>query len=166
VVERTPNPVPYQNGKLYSYMLITLIPRFVWPEKPSFNEANQFFQVAYGLTRLRDLGNSSIAVGVLAESFINFGWIGVIVIMFLMGIFISVFQSIFFMPKTPMVLAAIGVVLLPSMLAIESQLVQYFGGMIQQVVVAYCVMLPITAIRRKTTTNRRLQGEEVAVPSR
>jgi uncharacterized membrane protein YeiB len=102
----------------------------------------------------------------LAESFINFGWIGVIVIMFLMGIFISIFQSIFFMPKTPMVLAAIGVVLLPSMLAIESQLVQYFGGMIQQVVVAYCVMLPITAIRRKTTTNRRLQGEEVAVPSR
>lgn len=166
VVERTPNPVPYQNGKLYSYMLITLIPRFVWPEKPSFNEANQFFQVAYGLTRLRDLGNSSIAVGVLAESFINFGWTGVVVIMFLMGVFISVFQSIFFMPKTPMVLAAIGVVLLPSMLAIESQLVQYFGGMIQQVLVAYCVMLPITAVRRKMTTNRRMQGEALAIPSR
>lgn len=165
VVERTPNPVPYQNGKLYSYMLITLVPRFIWPEKPSFNEANQFFQVAYGLTRLRDLGNASIAVGIMAEAFINFGWTGVVAIMFLMGVFVSVFQSIFFQLKTPMVLAAIGVILLPSMLAIESQLVQYFGGMIQQIIGAYLVMLPITAKRRKITANRP-QSEALAIPSR
>jgi hypothetical protein len=78
----------------------------------------------------------------------------VILIMFSMGVFLSVFQSIFFSPKAPLVLTAIGIVLLPSLLAIESQLVQYFGGMIQQVVTACLVLLPVTATAGKKSPHR------------
>jgi hypothetical protein len=166
VVERTPDAVPYQGGKLYSYMFITLIPRFLWPEKPSFNEANQFYQVAYGLTRMRDLESTSISVGILAESYIGFGWPGVVVVMFLMGLFIYVFKSIFFIQKGPIILSAIGIAMLPTLLAAESQLVQYFGGMLQQIGVALCAFLPVIVKRSKTTASRRRHGEAVALTSR
>ena len=35
VIDQTPEVVPYQYGQLYSYMFITLIPRFVWPSNCS-----------------------------------------------------------------------------------------------------------------------------------
>jgi hypothetical protein len=56
-------------------MFITLIPRFIWPDKPSVNDANQYYQVAYGLTTEENLDGVSIAVGVMTEGFINFGWL-------------------------------------------------------------------------------------------
>src|SRR5258707_985062 len=59
VVDMTPSVVPYQYGALYSYLGVTLIPRFLWPNKPSVNEANQFYQVAYGLTAEDDLDRKS-----------------------------------------------------------------------------------------------------------
>ena len=46
VVELTPSTVPYQGGHLYSYLLVTWIPRVIWPDKPSMSEANRFYQVA------------------------------------------------------------------------------------------------------------------------
>src|SRR5689334_6339996 len=67
VLDMTPSTVPYQNGSLYSYMLVTWIPRALWPEKPSVNEANQFYQVAYGLSSEEDVENVSISVGVATE---------------------------------------------------------------------------------------------------
>ncbi len=64
VMQMTPAQVPYQNGRLYKYLAISLIPRAIWPDKPSFSEANQFYQVAYGITDRRDLGKVSMAVGI------------------------------------------------------------------------------------------------------
>ena len=50
VIESTPERIPYQNGRLYSYMFVTFVPRLVWPDKPSVNAANRWYQVAYRLT--------------------------------------------------------------------------------------------------------------------
>jgi hypothetical protein len=35
VISLTPRVVPYQYGRLYSYMAVTWIPRIIWPDKPS-----------------------------------------------------------------------------------------------------------------------------------
>jgi hypothetical protein len=167
VLERTPDSVPYQNGKLYSYMLVTLIPRALWPDKPSFNEANQFVQVSYGLTQTKDLDRTSISIGVLVEAYINFGWPGVVVIMFLMGVFFAVFQAIFLMPRSPVLFTAIGIAALPAFLAIESQLVQYLAGLSQQVFLAYCAFLPAMTRRSQSKANSaHPQNEVLAVSSR
>jgi hypothetical protein len=147
VVELTPSIVPYQYGWLYSYMAITWIPRFVWPDKPSVSEANQYYQVAYGLTSEDDLGKVSISVGLLTEGFINFGWPGVIGIMFLAGIFFDFYQKTFLAKSSGALMTGIGVILLPQFLAVESQLAQYVGGIMQQVVVTLIVMLPIIRIQ-------------------
>ena len=96
VMESTPERVPYQNGRLYSYMLVTFVPRLFWPDKPSVNDSNRWYQVAYRLTSRNDLNGVSIAVGYLPESYINFGWFGPPVVMFVLGILLrSVRQDLF-----------------------------------------------------------------------
>ncbi|HKO42655.1 MAG TPA: hypothetical protein VJU84_05170 [Pyrinomonadaceae bacterium] len=149
VIDQTPAVVPYQYGELYSYMFITLIPRFVWPDKPSANDANQFYQVAYGLTREENLEGVSIGVGVLTEGYISFGWPGALGIMFLLGAFFDFFQRTFLSKSSGQLLISLGVVLLPQFLTIESQLAQYLGGIIQQVLFTLIIMLPAMSLRRR-----------------
>ena len=150
VLDQTPNIVPYQYGRLYSYMVYTWIPRAIWPDKPSMNEANQFYQVAYGVTEQENLDKVSIAVGVLTEAYINFGWPGVVCIMLLMGIFFDFYGKFFFSKGSGLVLTSLGIVLLPQMLAVESQMAQYLGGIVQQAAFALLILLPAIRLRRKT----------------
>jgi hypothetical protein len=147
VVELTPSVVPYQYGWLYSYIAITWIPRFVWPDKPSMSEANQYYQVAYGLSTEDDLGRVSISVGLLTEGFMNFGWAGVVGIMFLAGIFFDFYQKTFLAKTSGALMTGIGVILLPQFLSVESQMAQYVGGIVQEVVVTLLVMLPIIRVQ-------------------
>ncbi|HVS82077.1 MAG TPA: hypothetical protein VHE60_10125 [Pyrinomonadaceae bacterium] len=157
VIDLTPSVVPYQYGRLYSYLGVTLIPRFLWPDKPSVSEANQFYQVAYGLTGEEQLSQVSIAAGTLTEGYINFSWPGAVGIMFLLGIFFDFYQTTFLSIKSGPLLQAVGVVLLPTFLSIESQLAQYLGGIIQEVVVILIVMLPAIKMTRSFRRPRVLQ---------
>ena len=143
VLEKTPSDVPYQNGRLYSYMVITLIPRFLWPEKPSFSEANRFYQVAYGLTDPGRLDSVSIAVGFLTEGYINFGLIGVAGVMYGVGLILGVIQRCSFGLTSGTLFCAIRVALVPDFMAIESQFSQYFSGLLQKIAVVIIVVLPL-----------------------
>ncbi len=155
VIELTPSVVPYQYGYLYSYLLVTLIPRAVWPDKPSMNEANQFYQVAYGMSTEEGLETISIAVGVLTESYISFGWYGVVGIMFLMGIFYDIYRNLFFSKGSGFLMTGIGIALLPQMMAIESQMAAYLGGIVQQVVFTLLVFLPVFIWKKPLTGTLR-----------
>ena len=111
------------------------------------SEANQYYQVAYGLTSEEDLGRVSISVGLLTEGFINFGWLGVAGIMFLAGIFFDFYQRTFLSKNSGALMTAIGVILLPQFLAVESQMAQYVGGIVQEVIVTLIVMMPIIKVQ-------------------
>lgn len=148
VLELTPSTVPYQYGRLYSGAVTGLVPRFVWPNKPTANEANMFYQVAYGITSEEDLARGSFGVGFLTESFISFGWPGVIVVMFLIGILLDFFRKTLLEGSSGLLLRGIGVVLLPYFLSIESQFVVYFGGTIQRVLFTILVFLPVIRFKR------------------
>lgn len=154
VVHLTPSVIPYQYGWLYSYMAITWIPRFVWPDKPSMSEANQYYQVAYGLTSEDDLNKVSFSVGLLTEGFMNFGWAGVVGIMFLAGIFFDFYQKTFLSKTSGALMTGIGVILLPQFLAVESQVAQYVGGILQQVLVTLVVMLPVIKFQSRAQVAR------------
>ena len=149
VMESTPERVPYQYGRLYSYMLITFVPRFLWPDKPSVNDANRWYQVAYQLTDPRGLQRVSIATGFLTESYINFGWLGPPLVIFCVGIFLGLFGKIFLRPGSGLLMTSIGLALLPQLLQVESQLAQYLGGLGQQVVVALIAMAPMFDLKGK-----------------
>ena len=143
VLDWTPQIVPFQHGKTYYYMAITLIPRFLWPEKPSMSEANQFYQVAYGLTRENELSKVSIAVGFLTEGYINFGWGGVAVVTFCVGVVLGIFQRTFLAGDSSTLFRCIGLAAIPGLMVLESQLAQYLSGLIQQAGLTIIVLLPI-----------------------
>src|SRR5436190_11656676 len=159
VLEMTPSQVAFQEGATYRFLAVTLIPRMLWPDKPTVNDANKFYQVAYGLTTESGLDNVSIAVGSLAEGFINFGWAGVIGVMLLIGVILGVYQRTLVVAESSTLFLAIGLTLVPGFLALESQLGQYLGGIIQQMLLTVAVFLPI--IRRRIHSNE-LGGRALA----
>jgi len=131
ILEKTPERVPFQYGSQYPLLLKNLVPRVLWPDKPSVNVANQFFQVEYGLTRKDNLKSVSIACGFEAEGYMNFGWFGVVAVGVVVGFALGIYELVFFSGSASLTGVAIGLVMLPTFLTIESQLVQYLGGILQ-----------------------------------
>jgi O-antigen polysaccharide polymerase Wzy len=156
VIEFTPSRVPYQYGSLYSYIGVTLIPRFLWPDKPSVNDANRWYQVKYGLTDPQNLSTVSIAVGTVAESYINFGWFGPLLIIFPLGIFLGSFERIFLHADSGVLFSCLGAVLVPQLLAIEAQMAQYVAGLAQQIALVLLVLIPTLELRAQAGQLRRL----------
>jgi hypothetical protein len=150
VLELTPSQVPFQNGQTYSYFAVTLIPRLLWPDKPSVSEANRFYQLSYGLSDSRTVESTSIAVGSMAEGYINFGWFGVILVMLGLGVVLRVYERLCTADQTNTLVLAIGISLLPQLLTIESQLGQYLAGMFQQIILTFALFLPITRWKSRT----------------
>jgi hypothetical protein len=76
VTERTPNPFPYLSGESYRYLPAQLIPSLLWPDKPSSLLSNTLLAVHYRLVPEDNTFTVSIAFGMIAESYANFGLIG------------------------------------------------------------------------------------------
>jgi hypothetical protein len=155
VMELTPSKVPYQYGSLYSYIAVTFVPRFLWPDKPSVNDANHWYQVSYGLTDPHQLSTVSIAVGTVAESYINFGWFGPVLIIFPLGIFLGSFERIFLHADSSLLFSCVGAVLIPQLLAIESQMAEYVAGLAQQIILVLLVLVPTLEARAPKKEFRR-----------
>src|SRR5260370_42463231 len=130
-------------------MGITFIPRYFWPEKPSVNDASRWYQVQYGLTDPARLSSVSIAVGSVAESYINFGWFGPVLVILPLGIFLGSFERIFLQSDSGVMLSCLGAVLVPQLLAIEAQMAQYVAGLGQQIALVLLVLIPTLELRTK-----------------
>jgi hypothetical protein len=142
VLELTPSTVPHQGVHMYRYLASSVVPRFVWPDKPSVNEANQFYQVNYGITPEDRLEHVSVSVGFLTEGYISFGWWGVVPLMFAVGVLFDAVRSWFLLPRAGRLLPAIGMVLVVGFLPVESQMAVYLGGVVQQVALTILVVAP------------------------
>jgi hypothetical protein len=76
VVNRVPDYNPYLYGESYVDIPAQLIPRFFWPNKPSSLKANVRLALYFGLVDEESVQTVSIAFGPLAESYVNFGMLG------------------------------------------------------------------------------------------
>jgi hypothetical protein len=142
VYEQTPAIVPYQNGATYGYLLITLLPRFLWSCKPSVNDSNRFYQVSYGVTQQDDLDHVAIGAGLIPEAYMNFGWAGIPLAMCLAGMVLGVFERIFLGRHAGAFASAVGLAYVLQLLALNGQAAAYFGGMIQILGLTILIFLP------------------------
>jgi hypothetical protein len=76
VADQTPASRPFLAGESYQYILVQLIPSFIWPDKPSSMLSNILLAIHYGLVSADSPASVSIAFGMVAESYANFGLIG------------------------------------------------------------------------------------------
>ncbi len=83
IVNYSPERQPFLNGETYGYVLPQLIPRLLWPSKPPSHAATHKLSIYYGLQDEDATTTTTIAFGMLAEAYANFGMIG--------GIFLGVF---------------------------------------------------------------------------
>jgi hypothetical protein len=95
IYSMTPEVVPYQYGKTYSFFAVALIPRLLWPDKPTAGSANGFYAVTYGVSTEEGAKTTTFGVSILGEAVMNFGWAGVVFVMLLQGILIGVMQHSF-----------------------------------------------------------------------
>jgi len=80
----------FYNGAASAPLIIALIPRFLWPEKPKI-EIGRWFALEIGVAYMNEQGviNNSINMTVPGELYLDFGWIGVVLGSLLIGAFIA-----------------------------------------------------------------------------
>jgi hypothetical protein len=83
IVNYSPERQPFLNGETYGYVLPQLIPHLFWPDKPRAHQGTYRLAIYYGLQDEDATNSTTIAFGMLAEAYANFGVIGGI----LLGIF-------------------------------------------------------------------------------
>lgn len=91
VQEITPAIKPYYYGSTYSYFLYAWIPRLLWPAKPSAAQANEQLDVDYRLKAPEQ--GSTIGIGQLPEAYVNFGLLGIILVMSIQGFVFALLDS-------------------------------------------------------------------------
>ncbi len=74
--EKSPEQYPYLMGKTYLILPQMILPRVIYPNKPRSHEGTYILSVYYGLQSQEDTYRTTIAWGLLAESYANFGLIG------------------------------------------------------------------------------------------
>lgn len=86
-IANVPSEVPYENGALWiGAMKHVLMPRFLFPNKPALDDSAQTKHYT-GLNVAGQEEGTSIGLGYLAQSYIDFGKWGMFVPVFLLGVF-------------------------------------------------------------------------------
>ncbi|HSY53226.1 MAG TPA: hypothetical protein VK785_02210 [Opitutaceae bacterium] len=85
VVDNTPDRLPYLDGLTYGQIPGQFVPRFFWADKPVAHISTYTLSIYYGLQRPEDTKKTTIAFGLLAEAYANFGFYGAGLIAFVFG---------------------------------------------------------------------------------
>lgn len=159
----TPSEIPYQYGRTYSYFAVALVPRALWPEKPQAGSANGFFAISYGLLTEEGAKTTTFGMSLLGEAFINFGWVGVILVMFVQGFAISILERIFGSQKSGAGGQAVFIAFFVFFLnGIGSSAEILFGNILQNLVFGY-LLLWWAREKRVTSEPRRFREPVAAV---
>lgn len=97
VVEQSPNTIPYLNGESYSFFAYAWIPRIIWPDKPEAN-ANRLLAITYNITTPDGAETSTFGISLIGEGYANFGPLGVILIMAVLGLNLLAMTRLFGSP--------------------------------------------------------------------
>ncbi|MCW5550260.1 MAG: hypothetical protein KIT44_14955 [Opitutaceae bacterium] len=88
----TPVRQDYLYGATYRHVLPQLIPRFFWPEKPRSHVSTYELSIYYGLQSEEATETTTIAFGLLAEAYANFGMFGSVMLGLFWGVTLKKLQ--------------------------------------------------------------------------
>jgi hypothetical protein len=89
IIQTTPELYKHTGWAQYETVPATFIPRILWPEKPSVMDVNNEIALRYKYLAEHQVGRVALDVGLLPEAYIAFGVWGVVIAMFLFGLFIG-----------------------------------------------------------------------------
>lgn|GEM_PF-2490225 len=138
VMELTPEAVPYWNGQTLATLPATLIPRALWPNKPT-KELGQAFGHRYGLLHEED-HKTAVNLPQLIELFANFGWAGVILGMAAIGAFYRWLSDRFNRGDSGDGAVVLSALLFSTLTQIESDLSLVVGAVLQLGILFFVVL--------------------------
>ena len=86
VINGVPQKMPFQYGASFLSLIYAPIPRDMWPEKPNLSISKDVSHKIYGYSENNGAG---IPPGMAAEMYINFGYAGILIAFFLVGILLK-----------------------------------------------------------------------------
>jgi len=155
VFQSTPEHIPYLLGQSYRGIPAMLIPRFLWPEKPSTMQITDELAIRYGWLSPEMSGKVAVSAGIMDEAYMNFGIPGIVSVMFLFGYFVRFLVDNFANTQYGLgwQLALLGFILSGGIM-ITWTATNYLGGLWQTVAAIALLYWPL---RVKKTRERLLQ---------
>jgi len=144
VVRQTGTTVPFWDGETYLSLVGFAIPRFIWPSKPT-KALGQDFGHRYGYLDSSDEW-TSINLPFLVEFYANFGEIGVLVGMAIVGLLYRLLDNDLNRAGQPLQVTVCGLVLLVPLLNIESDFSLVFGGLFMNGVALWCLLVALSRV--------------------
>jgi len=141
VIRRTPREIPYWGGTTYLSLVGSFVPRFLWPDKPT-KELGQDFGHRYGYIGSRD-SRTAINLPILVEFYVNFGALGVVLGMIIVGMVYRLVERAVNNPGQDEILSLAGIVLMIPLTNIESDLSLGFGGLVMNGIAFWLVLRTI-----------------------
>jgi hypothetical protein len=148
VQEESPQVVPFLEGETYALLPSMVIPRFIESEKIVSQAGLNLLSVRYGLQTVEATETTTIAWGLIAEAWANFGFIAVPVVGALLGLIcgaITLFSS-GVPPISVRMFAAIAA--MAALLDVEADLSYVLVTMFQSVGVVFLVGGAFAVVRR------------------
>lgn len=138
VTHLTPSRVPYWGGDTYAALPTTLIPRALWPGKPS-KETGQAFGHRYELLAPSDR-TTAVNMPIVIELYANFGRWGCVLGMFALGALYQLLHRWWNTAGAGPGTLLIGCILYSRLILIESDFTLVFGALIQTAVLLIVVL--------------------------
>jgi len=88
-----PDYVPFLEGRSYAVLPDMLVPRFLFPDKITSQEAMNMLNVHFGFLTIDETSRTAIGWGLIAEAYGNLGNLGVIGVALVLGILIGSLES-------------------------------------------------------------------------
>jgi hypothetical protein len=141
----TPTVVPYWQGATYVDLYWSLIPRFLYPDKPG-KVLGQDFGHRYGLLDKFDK-STSYNLPQVVEFYANFGVWGVAIGMLLLGVAQRVLYHILTAPDADASIPLLATIILAHCCNIESDLSAVYGGLFLNIIAIIAILAVLRARR-------------------
>jgi hypothetical protein len=135
-VDRTPASIPYLHGATLTNLLTNPVPRILWPNKPA-EVMGQWFGHHYRILGEDDTV-TSINLPWLVEFYINFGPLGVVIGMTIVGAFLVLLEHVLLNAAMTDLEIVAGWALVFRLFYQESNLSLMLGGLISQAIFFLC----------------------------
>jgi hypothetical protein len=147
VVHQTGSTVPFWGGETYLSLVGFAVPRFIWPSKPT-KTLGQDFGHRYGYLDSWDTW-TSINLPFLVEFYANFGEIGVLIGMAIVGLSYRLLDNDLNRAGQPLQVTICSLVLLVPLLNIESDFSLVFGGLFMNGVALWCLLVALSQLPKR-----------------
>ena len=137
-INNVPSHVPYENGALWAGSVMhVLTPRLLFPDKPALDDSERT-RLYTGVQVSGTESGTSIGIGYVGESYIDFGPVWMFVPIFLLGLIYGVINRVFVnRTRYKLIGSALAVsVLIFNAYAIETSNIKLVGGVVAAALVA------------------------------